>query len=347
MKRLVLGGICALLCAFALSRAPIHALENDGSFNLVTSPLPINLAGKPGTTLTTDIRIKNGGTVTEQLKTSLMKFKAYGEEGKPGLADRESGDDYFDWVSFTPNKFEARPNEWINVKMTIKLPADAAFGYYYAAVFSRASEPAKSNDKQNIIVGSTAVLVLVEAQVPNAKRIASIKSFTANKKSYEFLPAKFTIKIKNSGNIHLIPTGNIFISRGGKNVATLSVNRASGNILPDSNRIFTASWNDGFPVYVAQEAGGKAVLDTNGKQVESLRWDISKVSKLKFGHYTAKLLMVYDDGTRDVPLEATLSFWVLPWRVIFIGIAIPAIPSIVVYLFTRWRFKKRMAKMKT
>jgi hypothetical protein len=41
------------------------------------------------------------------------------------------------------------------------------------------------------------------------------------------------------------------------------------------------------------------------------------VPKLRWGKYTANLLLVYDDGTKDVPIEGTLSFWVIPWRLIF------------------------------
>ncbi|MGB3073255.1 MAG: hypothetical protein WBB68_03290, partial [Candidatus Moraniibacteriota bacterium] len=37
---------------------------------------------------------------------------------------------------------------------------------------------------------------------------------------------------------------------------------------------------------------------------------------LRFGKYTAKMLLVYDDGTRDIPIEGVVSFWVMPWRLI-------------------------------
>ncbi len=346
----VLRGLCGLSLALLLITGSlsgnVKAQANDGSFNLVTSPLPINLKAKPGTSVTTDIRVKNGNTTTEKLKVTLMKFTAFGDEGKPGLADRETADDYFDWVSFSPDIFDARPDEWVTVRMTINLSKSAAFGYYYAAVFSRANEPAKPKDKQNVIVGSTAVLVLLDADVPNAKREVNVISFSADKKSYEFLPATFTIKLKNTGNVHVIPTGNIFITRGGKSVATLSVNSASGNILPGSNRIFTTAWDEGFPVYAQKEAGGKVLLDNNGKPSQSLSWDLSKVSKLRFGHYNARLLMAYDDGIRDVPLEANLSFWIVPWRLILMAIAIPVVPSVSVYLIMRWRYKRRAAKAK-
>jgi|SRR5665213_1230612 len=324
-----LAGLAAfIICGLPL---PAHAApSSDSSFNLVTSPLPINLVGPPGSTLTADIRVKNGDTVATKLKVTLMKFSAYGEQGKPAIADRGPGDDYFDWVSFSPQTFDAPPNVWETVKVTVKLPKTAAFGYYYAVTFSQAN-PAKPVGKQNVILGSTAVLVLVDAQAPGEHRTAKVVSFTADRRFYEFLPATFTVKLHNSGNIHLVPTGDIFISKGGgKTLATLTVNSALGNILPGTNRIFTASWNDGFPRYVTKQVNGDIVLDKHDKPVTSLQWDFSRASKLKFGHYTAHLTMAYDNGQRDVPLEAEVSFWVVPWRilaailvvVIFVGIGL-------------------------
>jgi hypothetical protein len=57
-------------------------------------------------------------------------------------------------------------------------------------------------------------------------------------------------------------------------------------------------------------------MDKNGQPVVQLNWDFSKVPHLKFGHYTANLLAVYDNGSKDVPLEASVSFWVVPWRIL-------------------------------
>lgn len=332
-----------VLPTFAKAQTP------DNSFNLVTSPLPINLAAKPGSTLKADIRVKNGSNHSETLKVTLMKFTAFGEEGKPGLTDREAGDDYFDWVTFSPATFSAPSNEWVTVKMTIKLPESAAFGYYYAVVFSRAGEIQKPVGKQNIIVGSTAVLVLVDAQAPGAKRVAKIESFKVDKGSYEFLPANFTIKVKNSGNVHLVPIGNIFITRGKKAISTVNVNSATGNVLPGSNRIFTAKWEEGFPRYVDKEVGGKVVLDEAGKPVKTLKWDFTKLSNFRIGRYTAHLLLAYDDGTSDVPLEATVSFWVIPWKLLggallFLLLVGVGVWSILRNVYKKVRKKKRNEK---
>ena len=289
---------------------PVHAA---GSVDLSTSPLPISLSAAPGTSISTDIRIKNNSQA-QTIKVSLMKFSAYGESGKPALQNREPGDDYFDWASFSPSVFTAPTGQWQTVKMTIKIPKDGAFGYYYAVVFT--PNNVKPTGKGNVLLGSTAVLVLLDVQNPHAKRSLQIVSFIADKRFYEFLPANFSLKLHNNGNVHLLPHGNIFINRGSKQVASLIVNTQQGSILPGTNRIYNVPWNDGFPVYADKQQGGRTVLDNAGQPVSQLKWDWSKFSKLKIGHYTAHLTAVYDNGTRDVPVDATVSFWVVPWRII-------------------------------
>ena len=318
---IILSCTAILISSLAAMIAPALAADNTGPLNLTTSPVPIDLAGLPGTTLSTDLRIKNNSPQTEKLKVTLMKFSAYGNTGKPALAERAPGDNYFDWVSFSPSSFDAPTEVWITVKMTIKMPKDAALGYYYAVVFSRASNPAATpGERQNLIIGSTAVMVLVEAQVPGAKRTAQLVDFSTDHRSYEFLPANFSITLHNSGNVHFVPHGDIFITRGKSQIADLRINTGQGNILPGTNRVFTASWSDGFPVYVDKVTDGKTVKDKQGNQVKTLQWNFSHIQKLRFGHYTAHLLMVYDNGQRDVPIEATVSFWVIPWRVVGISL---------------------------
>ncbi len=200
--------------------------------------------------------------------------------------------------------------------MTITLPKDAAFGYYYAVTFSRANATAQQDERLTTVEGATAVLVLLEAKVPNAKREVMVNEFSVKRKMYEFLPSDFDVKLSNKGNIHAAPSGSIFINKGKVQVAVLEVNTAKGNILPNSTRAFTASWNDGFPKYTEQVEDGKVKLGKDGKPMRKLQWDLGDISKLRFGKYTANLVLAYDGGQRDIPLEASLSFWVVPWRLI-------------------------------
>ncbi len=292
---------------------------NDGGLHLTTSPLPINLITEPGATVSAELRIKNGGIKPEMLTVELMKFDAYGDEGMPRLMEREEGDDFFDWVTFSEDDFEVLPNEWKTITATFSIPESAAFGYYYAVTFSRAKEK-ESGLGQTAIAGATATLVLVEVRVANAKREVEVVEFTADRSSYEFLPVSFNIKLRNGGNVHVAPRGNIFIDKGlRRDVAILEINESKGNILPDSNRVFVTSWEDGFPVYVNQIENDRVVLDELGVAKKKLKWDLSQTGKLRWGKYSAKMLLVYDDGTRDIPIEGRLSFWVMPWRLIGVG----------------------------
>lgn len=310
--------ILLTLAVFSFSPSPVLAqTPDDGSLILVTSPLPVNLVTEPGKTVTTDLRIKNGGTKTESLEIGLMKFGAYGEDGKPKLVERQPGDDFFDWMTFSESSFAVAPNEWKTVTATIKVPESAAFGYYYAVTFGRAKDQAPSGPRQTALVGATATLVLLEVRVPNAKREIQVAQFSTDNMVYEFLPASFTIKLTNKGNVHVAPRGNIFIKRGTKtDVAIVEVNPEKGSLLPNSNRVFISEWKDGFPVYVPKVENGAEVHDAKGNLSTSLKWDFSRAHTLRWGHYTANMLLVYDDGTRDQAIEGTVSFWVIPWRLL-------------------------------
>ena len=323
---------------FFLSAALLpSALAQDRPFSLVTSPLPISLSTAPGKAVSTELRVKNASSQTERLKVSLFKFSV-NERSEVRLAEKGQGDEFMDWVSFSPAVFEAAPNEWRTVKMNIDVPADAALGYYYAVGFSRA-EAATPQPGAATLEGQVITFVLMDVVVPGAKRELKIDELSADRSTYEFLPANLTVRVRNSGNIHLAPKGTVFISRGSKTVATLSVNPNQGNVLPGSTRSFTTQWKDGFPVY--EESPEK---NADGSSKRKLKWDFSKVPDLRFGKYTAKLVLVYDDGQRDVPIEGTVSFWVVPWRVLGGVLAIALLAGVGLWSTGRkaWKGMRRL-----
>src|SRR5690606_13355038 len=138
------------------------------------------------------------------------------------------GDEYFDWVDFSEDRFTAEPNVWHTITMTINVPENDGLGYYYAVTFTRYQDV--NVDEGAGVHGGTAVLVLLDVSVPYAKRQVEIAGFKATRSVYEFLPAEFSLELRNTGNIHLIPSGSIFISKGDEQVAVLSINEQRGNI---------------------------------------------------------------------------------------------------------------------
>jgi hypothetical protein len=326
--------LLAIVLIVFSSLSPVFAQSvSTPGFAASISPLPILLNAKPGTSVSADLRVNNPSAHAERLKVIIKTFTQDGPDGTVTLHDPSPGDDFIKWISFSKTEFDAPPGLWQTVKMTIKVPPSASFGYYFAVEFTSADAPAKANTGA-AVQGAVASFVLLNAESPGEKRDMRVTSFTADHKFYEFLPANFTIRLHNSGNVYAGASGNIFIMRGNRQVGVLNVNENHGLVLPDSNRLFSVNWDSGFPVY-------KTI---NGKK--RLNWNFGQVSKLRFGHYTAKLALVYNDGQRDVPISGSLSFWVIPRRII-IGFLVVVIFMVIGFWSTfrkAGRFVRRQAK---
>jgi hypothetical protein len=326
---------------------PLPLLAQSSGLRLVTSPLPISLVAEPGTSVSTELKVKNDGTEPETLRIDILKFRAYEDSGKPALEEMTPADDFARWVTFSEPSFSVLPGEWKTITATFRLPEEAAFGYYYAFVFTRENEGEGPRERETALVGGTATLVLLEARVPGAVRDMSIPEFSIDRTVYEFLPVRFTVRLKNAGNVHVAPRGNIFITQAGKDIALLELNAGKGNILPNSTRTFETEWADGFPVYVEAIEDGKVILNERGEQEFELRWNWKEASKLRFGKYHAKLLLAYDDGIRDVPIEGEVSFWVVPWRLVGAGLLNIVLIVGLIWYVIRLRRRLKSLQQKT
>jgi hypothetical protein len=105
------------------------------------------------------------------------------------------------------------------------------------------------------------------------------------------IPIDFIVKLKNNGNVHEQPVGEIVITdMFGKKVANLNVNSPPRNVLPRSTRKF-------------QSPLDSTVIG----------------NKKLFGRYHATLTVSY--GTKQ-KVKSELTFWVIPWKLIVAVIAI-------------------------
>jgi hypothetical protein len=329
-----LAGVVIAAVLFAPAPTAMAATPSQPAFNILTSPLPIKISTSPGKTVTTEIRFKNLNDTPEAIKVSLLRFGASGEEGAPDLFDITPKDKFGSWVTFSPSEVVAQPNVWNTITMTIKVPDNADLGYYMAVTLSPASTVTDPRNGASL-KGSAATLVLLNVNTGNEKRSLNIAEFTSSKGLYEYLPTTFNVKLRNNGNIYIAPSGNLFITHGSKQVAALDFNQAGASVLPGTNRTLKADWHDGFPLYTNKIVDGKTIPDKHAVPQQDLKWDFSKVNKLRIGRYTAKILVVYDDGKQDVPLEATVNFWVLPWKIMLVALLIVVIIGIGLFSFIR------------
>lgn len=313
------------------------------STSLTTSPISVDLSAKPGSSATTTLQVLNNNPEPVDVSLQVDTFRASGTSGQAQILTPGPSDSFINWVTFSKNSFLAQPGVWTPVQMTISLPDYAALGYYYAVLF-KPSVAVTAKSHTNILKSSNAILVLLNAQSSNEHPQISVTSFISNKKLYEYLPATFSINVYNDGNIYLPPAGDIYISRTSnfKNIIdTLPVNTTAGNVLAGTSRVYTTEWTDGFPVFVPKTIDNQPVLNQQGKPVEQLQWNFSQIHKFRFGEYYAKMVLVYNNGTHDVPIVATVSFWVIPWKLIigfiFFIACIVGLVILVIYLSHKLR----------
>jgi hypothetical protein len=302
----------SLLSGSAFAASPVSQASS-----LTTSPVVVDLNARPGSPITTTLQIENNSPSSENISLKLEEFRAFGDNGQAQIYKPPSSDPSLSWVHFSKNNFIAEPGVWQQVTMTVNLPSNSAFGYYYAVLVNpNTSVKTKANAS---VKGSNAIFVLVDANSGNDQRKLEASQFVSIKKVYTFLPATFNIKVHNVGNIFVVPTGDVYISRGlhGKTMDSLPINTGGGNVLPQTNRVFSVSWTNGFPVYNDKKIDGQVVANKQGKPETYLNWNLSSsISKFRFGKYYAHLELVYNNGTTDIPVSAVVSFWVIPWTII-------------------------------
>ncbi len=317
---------------------PVSALSpvesKDREFSLQVSPSPLVTTIKPGKATTLDLKIRNGSTGIEELKIEPRGFSVNNtsdtitidDTSKPAIAD---------WVSFSDPTFTIQPGAWHTQKVTIKPPEAAGFSYSLVLVISRKNNPSPVSGGR-LIKGSVAVFTLINIDRPGSTRQLEIPTFATTQKLYEFLPATLKVTFKNTGNSIVQPYGNIFIQRSDDDtipISTLKVNDNQSYILPETSRTLQADWQDSFPVY-------QKTVRTDGTAEQHLAWNWDRLSHFRIGKYTAKLVAVYNDGERDIPIQQTITFWVVPWRAILAAI----VGLTMVILLTRWRSKRHTEK---
>jgi len=298
----------------AVAAAPLQAADPVGDFSLQISPSPLVTTIKPGQTTELELKIRNSGSQAETLKIEPRSFRFDSNTQQLSLDDTASPD-IAQWISFASPTFNVQPGQWYTQKIKIALPKQAGYSYSFALIVSRKDTP-KLTDGGRLLKGSVAVFTLINVDRPGAVRKLDVGEFTSVKRVYEYLPATFEIAVKNTGNTIVQPYGNVFVQRKSDDktpISTLPVNENKSYILPGTTRILKVQWKDGFPV-------GQETTKDDGSVSQSLSWDWSgaKIGDIRLGRYSAKLVGVYNDGLRDVPLVSEVSFWVIPWKILIV-----------------------------
>lgn len=258
------------------------------------------LTVNPGQTTSVQIYLRDISKSNLIVTGQVNDFVAAGEDGTPKiLLDNNQSNPYSirGWVSNLPG-LTLIPRQIKPMTVNINVPKNAAPGGHYGVVRFTATPP-ELQDTGVSLSASLGALVLITVNGKISENL-TIQEFSVNHDSktgsfFESGPLNFVERFKNTGNVHVEPTGQVTITDTfGKKLAAVNVNVPPRNILPNSIRKF-------------EEPLDKTVIG----------------NKMLFGRYTAKLSVTY--GTDKKTLTDTLTFWVVPYRLI--GVVTIAIVS--------------------
>lgn len=321
MRRALLSAFALVMGLSALTPLVANAANQDVGQALEIAPPVLNMRANPGEVVKSTISLRDVSTSPLVVRNQINDFVAAGEDGTPKLLLEENGDterspySLKDWVQPLP-EFTLKPREVNQLPLTIRVPADAAPGGYYAVVRFTASPPGIDSSGVSLSA-SLGTLILLRVN-GDAKEDSKIEEFSATKSGssnwlFESPPITFLTRIRNNGSLHEQPTGQIAIKdMFGNAVANVNVNLTRNNILPGSIRKFEP------------------------------KLDSSVIgNKMLFGRYTADLKMSY--GSQGQTMTASTSFWVIPYRLIGFAILLIVIAFIVIRIALK-RYTERVVE---
>ena len=297
--------------------------------SLTISPVFLNLTAYTGKTVKSKIKLTNNNTFAESYKLSVMKFKP-DEKGESIIPiENNTNDESLSWIRILKPEIIVQGKSSETVEFEVKVPDYAFLGYYFGITVQRAKEQFARTDTTNVVGQAIMPIMLDVVRAgdkgqlfvdgdANIYKRAELVSFTTSSWWYEYLPAEFEVKFKNTGKVHLVPFGDIVVQQGDVDLGSVKFNESGGNTLPGVTRTYKSSWNDGFIIREPMKKNGEFVMDKNGKKTYHtvIKWD--SLTKMRIGKYTAKAIVVFNNGRNDVPLEALVSFWVIPWKIILV-----------------------------
>ena len=271
--------------------------------NSIISAIPprVFLTGKPGETLTTQLKVRNESGSSENYTVFVDDFIVADTLGTPIPVSSSVGSRWSlkSWIT-APKSIPVDSKGTQVINLTIRIPMSALPGGHYAMVTYMPNADLKPEELKKTAsligqrVGSLLYLTVAGPIVENA----NVMKFTAPS-FLEKGPVSFTGIIQNLSDIHIKPQGKITISNPlNSTVAVLPIE--VGNIFPETVREFSSEWNQ--------------------------KWG--------WGRYRADLNLAY--GNSGGVLKGSIFFWLFPIRlVIYILIVVISILLVIILLNKR------------
>jgi hypothetical protein len=121
--------------------ASAFAAEADQATERITmSPSSTSLKLNAGETKQGSMKVKNDGDVAYGFSVYARPYGVSNELYEPDFTTQKSNTSVYKWVQFDQTKYQVAPGQEVEVRYTIRVPADAAPGGHYGVLFAETDE---------------------------------------------------------------------------------------------------------------------------------------------------------------------------------------------------------------
>lgn len=312
--QIALAFVASLIILASMHSLSVSAADATAN-TLKVAPVRSDVEIKPGETKTVQVTITNLTGSQIRVRPIANDFIAGDERGTPALI--------LDVDKFAPThslKRFMKPMADVSipakqakvVDVVISVPKDAQAGGYFGAVRFAPTTP--DGGGQVNLSGSVASLILMTVPGPATEHL-NLTNFdiTQNGQASTYFRTpdnlQLNLRMENKGSVQEGPFGKISVKNGDDLVYDADFNNQNPRdmILPDSAR----------------------------------RWDVPLKKIEAFGHYTVTATFTY--GQKNQTIEATTSFWVIPFPVL-IGALVGAVILLLLIVFVIWRSVRRIRR---
>jgi hypothetical protein len=262
----------------------------------------VQLELNPGEKAEGNMKIINDSDEALNLSVLMQDFVVDNKNSIPNILPPDTLSNKYSasaWIGIDQMGFALPAAKVQQLHYYVQVPKNARPGGHYAAtVFSPAAN-AKGEGSGAVINAQVGTLFYITVKGPITQN-AKIAQFSAPGFS-EYGPVKVTTDIKNNSDIHIQPNGLITVK----------------NMFGQTKEKIALTGKNIFP--------------------EAMREFVSETGKNSFmiGRYTATLNAYYGSN-HDLPLVATVAFWVFPWKIAVV-ILLALIAVILGYLAIKKR----------
>ncbi len=296
---------------------------------ITISPILFDYTLDPGASQQGSIRVINDTSQRQTYYLLVQNFVAVGEEGRQEYLPEEDTSDLVSWINLDQKSLTLDAGQSGDFKWMIKLPNDAEPGGHYATVFF-STMPTAQKDASVGLGSKTGVLFLVNVN-GEIQETAKIDSFTVLSRHGFFnrLPVDFELRVKNQGNVHIKPNGNIVIKNiFGNKMASIQANPNISRVLPNSIRRIYSFW-------------GSKETDKPKSFINEL---MAEWKEFGLGRYSAEAEIFY--GNRGQKMSAGAIFWVFPWRLFVVAFALLLLLAVLFKSYNKLIIRSALSKSK-